>query len=58
MASEEITLGDKEYFVLGDNRNNSEDSRFADIGPVSSEHIEGRVWFVLSPAQHRGFLKD
>ena len=58
MAAEEITLGDKEYFVLGDNRNNSEDSRFADIGPVSSEHIEGRVWFVLSPSQHRGFLKD
>ncbi|MDO4322420.1 MAG: signal peptidase I [Lachnospiraceae bacterium] len=58
MASEEIALGDKEYFVLGDNRNNSEDSRFADIGMVSSEYIEGKVWFVLSPAQHRGFLKD
>lgn len=57
MAADEIVLGDKEYFVLGDNRNNSEDSRFADIGLVKSDHIEGKVWFVLSPSQHRGFLK-
>ncbi len=56
IAKEEITLGDKEYFVLGDNRNNSEDSRNADIGIVKSEYIEGRVWFVLSPSEHRGFL--
>lgn len=58
IAGEELTLGEKEYFVLGDNRNNSEDSRFVDVGPVSSEHIEGKVWFVLSPSEHRGFLKD
>lgn len=58
MASEELRLGDKEYFVLGDNRNNSEDSRFADVGMVRSDHIEGKVWFVLSPSEHRGFLKD
>ena len=57
IASEPITLGEDEYFVLGDNRNNSEDSRFADIGLVKSDHIEGKVWFVLSPSQHRGFLK-
>ncbi len=58
MASEELRLGDKEYFVLGDNRNNSEDSRFADVGMVESDHIEGKVWFVLSPSEHRGFLRD
>jgi signal peptidase I len=58
MAGDGITLGDKEYFVLGDNRNNSEDSRFADVGVVKSDYIEGKVWFVLSPSEHRGFLKD
>ncbi len=56
MASEEITLGDQEYFVLGDNRNNSVDSRYADVGIVKMSYIEGKVWFVLSPSEHRGFV--
>jgi signal peptidase I len=43
-------------FVMGDNRNNSEDSRNPEIGIVTSEMLEGRVWFVLSPAEHRGFI--
>ena len=58
MADEPITLSDTEYFVLGDNRNNSEDSRFADVGLVSNDMIEGKVWFVLSPGERRGFLKS
>ncbi|MCC8137368.1 MAG: signal peptidase I [Clostridiales bacterium] len=57
MAEDGITLGDREYFVLGDNRNNSEDSRFADVGVVKSDYIEGKVWFILSPAGHRGFVR-
>ena len=57
MASQPITLDGDEYFVLGDNRNNSEDSRFADIGLVKADSIEGKVWFVLSPSEHIGFLK-
>lgn len=57
MAADGIKLGDKEYFVLGDSRNNSVDSRFADIGVVNSSYIEGKVWFVLSPSEHRGFIK-
>jgi len=57
MAAEPIKLGDTQYFVLGDNRNNSEDSRFADIGLVSADMIEGKVWFILSPSDRRGFLK-
>ena len=58
MASEPIQLGDTEYFVLGDNRNNSEDSRFADVGLVSSETIEGKVWFILNPGNRRGFVRS
>ncbi len=57
MASDEITLGNQEYFVLGDNRNNSVDSRFADVGTVKASDIEGKVWFVLSPSEHRGLVK-
>ena len=57
MAAEPIHLSDSEYFVLGDNRNNSEDSRFADVGMVTNDMIEGRVWFVLNPSERRGFLK-
>ena len=57
-AAQPITLGDDEYFVMGDNRNNSEDSRFADVGLVKSDYIEGKVWFVISPSEHRGLLKD
>ncbi|MCD7744188.1 MAG: signal peptidase I [Lachnospiraceae bacterium] len=57
MAEEGVTLGDREYFVLGDNRNNSEDSRFADVGVVTGDSIEGKVWFVISPSEHRGFVE-
>ena len=57
MAAEPIKLKATEYFVLGDNRNNSEDSRFADVGLVDEDVIEGKVWYVLSPTSHRGFVK-
>lgn len=57
MAQDEITLGADEYFVLGDNRNNSEDSRYANIGNIQSEYIIGKAWFVSSPFSKFGFLK-
>ncbi|MCR5356541.1 MAG: signal peptidase I [Lachnospiraceae bacterium] len=47
IAVEPITLGDDEYFVMGDNRENSEDSRSANIGNVSRAMIEGKVWYHL-----------
>ncbi len=47
IVSSEITVGSGEYFVLGDNRNSSEDSRSANIGLVSSAQIEGRVWYAF-----------
>ena len=57
IAEYPIELGEDEYFLLGDNRESSEDSRFADVGLVSNDMIEGKVWFVLSPGERRGFLK-
>ena len=56
IAKDPIELDEGEYFLLGDNRNNSEDSRNTEIGLVSSSMIEGKVWFVLSPASHRRFI--
>ena len=44
LASEELTIGRDEYFVLGDNRGNSEDSRHANIGNVLKSEIAGKVW--------------
>ena len=57
LAADEITLTDDEYFVLGDNRNNSEDSRYANIGNVKKEYIIGKAWFVVSPYSDFGFLE-
>lgn len=56
LAAEEITLGEDEYFVLGDNRNNSEDSRYANIGNIKKEYIIGKAWFIVSPFDKFGFL--
>ena len=44
LAAEEMKLDDNEYFVLGDNRNNSEDSRFANIGNILIDDIIGKAW--------------
>lgn len=44
LAKEAIMLDDDEYFVLGDNRNMSEDSRFANVGNITKNDIVGRAW--------------
>lgn len=56
IANEEITLGEDEFFVLGDNRNNSEDSRYANIGNVKKEHIIGQAWFCVESEDGLGFI--
>lgn len=56
IAAEEIKLGKNEYFVLGDNRNNSEDSRYANIGNIKEEYIVGQAWFRLESEDGMGFI--
>ncbi len=54
MASEEITLGEEEYFVLGDNRNNSADSRAEDVGLIERSDLIGRAWIRIYPFDEMG----
>lgn len=49
MARNAILLGDDEYFLLGDNRNKSKDSRNVELGIVQKKQILGRVSFRLFP---------
>lgn len=56
-AADKIELGENEYFVLGDDRENSKDSRSADVGNVKRVDIYGKAWFVSSPIKHAGFIR-
>lgn len=49
LAENPILLEDGEYFLLGDNRDSSEDSRFANVGNVTEDQIVGKVWLKLLP---------
>lgn len=51
----EIVLAPNTYFVMGDNRNDSEDSRT--FGPVVKQDIIGKVFFTLFPLNKFGFSK-
>lgn len=57
LAGGKVTLGDNEYFVLGDNRNNSEDSRFYTIGNVKKENIIGQPWLKVYPFNVFGLVE-
>ena len=49
VAKNEITLGEDEYFVIGDNRNNSTDSRDPMVGNIHRDDILGRAWLRIWP---------
>lgn len=49
VAEEKITLEKGEYFVLGDNRNQSEDSRYSSVGMITKKEIIGKAWIRLKP---------
>ena len=57
IADEPITLGTKEYFVLGDNREVSLDSRYEVVGLVSHSQIEGKVLLQIYPFSKFGVVK-
>ncbi|MDF2869454.1 MAG: signal peptidase bacterial type [Anaerocolumna sp.] len=57
IAAEPITLNADEYFVLGDNRNNSKDSRNPVVGVVHRKSILGRAWVRIWPLDDFGVLR-
>lgn len=58
IAQNELLLAPDEFFVLGDNRNSSEDSRSGNVGPVKKDNIIGKAWFHMATEQENmGLIK-
>ncbi len=58
MGEKAVLLGPDEYFVLGDNRENSEDSRDQSVGTVREEDILGKAWLRVMPFETFGILQE
>lgn len=56
IAEEEIVLGEDEYFVLGDNRNESSDSRDPSVGVLHRDELIGRAWVRIWPLNNIGVI--
>lgn len=57
IADTPITLGEEEYFVLGDNRNHSSDSRDPSVGILTRDDLLGKAWIRIYPFDHMGVIK-
>lgn len=56
IAEEPIMLGEDEYFVLGDNRNHSSDSRVPNVGVLKRKDLMGRAWVRIWPFDSIGVI--
>ena len=56
-AFEPVVLGEDEYFVMGDNRNNSSDSRDPVVGNIHRDEFIGKAWMRIWPLDKLGMIK-
>lgn len=57
IAAEPLMLEEDQYFVLGDNRNHSSDSRDPSVGVIRRENLLGRAWIRIWPFERFGAIK-
>ena len=57
IAEYPIELGEDEYFLLGDNRESSEDSRSSGIGTIKRDQLSGKVWLRFQPFEELGLIQ-
>lgn len=56
LAKTQIQLGEEEYFVLGDNRNDSMDSRDSRVGLIKRDEVIGKAWLRIYPFDEIGMV--